>query len=219
MTNVYFIPGMCVNGKVFDQIHLPVGYEKQYLEWHVPQENESLETYITIMARTIDTTQPFILVGYSLGAIIMQEMNHFLQPEKNIVISSVKDTEEMPPFIRLAGKSRVAQYIPKSLFMTNNTIAYFFARFIYDMSRKEIEQCVTHTSPAYMKWAINQITTWTPQRPCPNLYHIHGTKDQTFPYKRIKDAVLIEDGDHLMVIKKPEEVSKALSNILLSANQ
>jgi hypothetical protein len=80
-------------------------------------------------------------------------------------------------------------------------------------------QCVTHTTPAYMKWAISQITTWVPQGPCPNLYHIHGTKDQTFPYRRIKNAVLIEDGDHLMVMKKPEAVNKALNDMLLSANQ
>jgi hypothetical protein len=200
---------------VFDKIRLPDGYEKKYIEWHVPDENESLETYVQTMAKDINTSKPFILAGYSLGAIIMQEMNQFLKPEKNIVISSIKNKEEIPPLIRLAGKSRIAKYIPQSLFMANDTIAYLFAHFIYDMSREEVEECVTCISPVYMKWSVYQITNWAPKTVCENLYHIHGTKDQTFPYKQIQNAYLVEGGDHLMVLKKPEEVSKVLNDIFL----
>jgi hypothetical protein len=214
--NVYFISGMCVNCKVFDKIQLPDGYEKKYIEWYVPNKNESLEIYVRTMTKRIDTTKPFILVGYSFGAIIMQEMNQFLTPKKNIVISSIKSKSEIPLLIRFAGKSRIAKYVPKLLFIANDTMAYFFAHFIYDMSREEIKQYVTCTSPVYMKWAVYQIANWIPKVACKNLYHIHGIKDQTFPYKQIKDAYTIEGGDHLMVMKKADEVSKILTDILLS---
>ncbi len=78
----------------------------------------------------------------------------------------------------------------------------------------DIEQCVTYTSPEYMKWASYQITHWEPTIKIENLYHIHGTKDQVFPGKQIQDALFIEDGDHLMVMKKAEEVNRLLSEIL-----
>jgi hypothetical protein len=213
--NAYFIPGMCLNCKVFDNIQLPNGYEKKYIEWHVPENNEDLNTYARSMAKSIDTASPFILIGYSLGAIIMQEMNRFLKPEKNIILSSIKHKDERPPFIRIAGKTKIPKYIPEFLLTSNDTINYLFAHFIYDMTREEVEQCVTCTSPKYIKWAADQITKWTPTVHCENLYHIHGTNDQTFPFKLIKEAIAIEKGDHLMPLKKAEEVSKTIAEIIV----
>jgi hypothetical protein len=213
--DVYFIPGLCVNCKVFDGIVLPEKYEKKYIEWHIPADNETLEEYTRKMAENIDASKPFVIVGYSLGAIIMQEMNKFLRPEMNIVISSMKNKEERPLFFRFVKKTRLAKIFPKQLFAINNKkITYLFARLIYKMADDDIEKCVTQTSPSYMKWTVFQITEWMPTLQCKNLYHIHGTKDQTFPVKQIKNACLIEGGDHIMVLKKTEEINKALKTIL-----
>ena len=71
---VYFISGMCYNCKVFDKLRLPKGYKKAYIEWFIPSPDESLSEYAHKMAKTIDTSRPFILIGYSFGAVIMQEM-------------------------------------------------------------------------------------------------------------------------------------------------
>ena len=79
---VYFISGMCYNCKVFDKLRLPKGYKKAYIEWFIPSPDESLSEYAHKMAKTIDTSRPFILIGYSFGAVIMQEMTLFLKPEK-----------------------------------------------------------------------------------------------------------------------------------------
>lgn len=89
-TNVYFISGMCYNCSVFDKLRLPKGYKKQYLEWHIPRPDESLREYAKTMAKYIDTKRPFILVGYSFGAVIMQEMSYFLSPKKSIIIPHSK---------------------------------------------------------------------------------------------------------------------------------
>ena len=215
MIKVYFLSGMCVNCKVFDKIELPAGYEKQYIEWHIPKDDETLEEYTRAMASHIDTNQPFILVGYSLGGIIMQEMNKFLKPEKNILISSVKNINEIPPLFRIAKKTLITKHLPKQLYTTNKSISNLFTRLVYNMSIDDIEQCVTYTAPEYMKWASYQITHWKPTIKIDKLYHIHGTKDQIFPYKRIQNAFFIENGDHLMVMKKAKEISQILNEIIL----
>jgi hypothetical protein len=90
---VYFISGMCVNCKVFDSIILPDGYEKHYIEWNIPEGSETIEEYAFKLAERIDQSQPFIIIGYSLGGIVMQEMNKFLRPEKNILIYQKQDRE------------------------------------------------------------------------------------------------------------------------------
>jgi hypothetical protein len=205
---------MCVNCKVFDKIELPTNYEKEYIEWHIPEKEETLEAYTRTMANSIDTTQPFMLVGYSFGGVIMQEMNKFLHPKKNILISSMKSIEEIPPLFRIVKKTHIVKCIPKILYTTNKSLSNLFTRLVYRMPMNDIEQCVTYTSPEYIKWTIYQITQWTPTVKIDNLYHIHGTKDQIFPCKYIRNAFFIEGGDHLMVMKKAKEVNRILNKII-----
>lgn len=47
---VYFVSGMCNPCSVFDNIVLPEGYEKVYIEWLIPKEDELLEAYAIRMA-------------------------------------------------------------------------------------------------------------------------------------------------------------------------
>lgn len=216
--NVYFISGMCVNCKVFDEIKLPPGYKKIYIEWYTPNGRETLQEYTRNMAKEINTDEPFILVGYSFGGIIMQEINKFLYSEKNILISSIKIKNERPFLFRVAQTSQILKYIPQKLYTVNKTLSNIFTKLIYNMSLDEIEKYVSHTSPAYMKWATYQITNWYSDDYCNNLWHIHGTNDQIFPYKLVKDVITIEDGDHLMVMRKADEINQILNTILLDIN-
>ena len=209
---VYFLPGMCVNCKVFDKITLPEGYEKVYIEWLHPQE-ESFGEYVRRMAASIHTGEPFILVGYSMGGIIVQEMNHFLQPEKNILISSIKSMDEIPPLFRLAKKTHLNK-IPKQIYRVDKRVSNLFAQWLFSMNSDEIELCVAYTSPEYLQWAIYNITEWEPAGECPNLYHIHGTKDLIFPFKQINNALPVKGGDHVMILRKTEEINQIINNVL-----
>jgi len=214
--NVYFISGMSANCKVFNRLKLPDGFHKKYIEWFIPEGTESLEEYARKMAQNIDDTQPFILVGYSLGGIIIQEMNKFLKPEKNIIIASMKSEKEIPPMFRLGRQVQFAQRFPIEFIMKNDTVVDLFARLIYGARKEEAGLYISYTDPVYTKWALQRILEWKPSVVCQNLYHIHGARDQVFPSKYISDAHIIEKGDHLMVIKRFREVNMALNEILLS---
>lgn len=212
---VYFIPGMCNSCTVFDDLVLPQGYERKYLEWHIPRENETLNEYARSMAKDIDVSHPFVLIGYSLGAILMQEMNTFLSPQKNIVISSMKNIDEIPSLFKFAKKINFVKLVPKSVFGATKFITNIFTRFIYTMPTETVSKCMVVTDPAYVRWAVFQITNWTPTMDCPCIYHIHGAKDQIFPVKQIHDAYIVENGDHLMVMEYPEDVSHYIRKILV----
>lgn len=84
--NVYFISGMCYNCGVFDKLKLPKGFKKKYIEWHIPRPDESLDEYARVMAGKIDTSHPFVLVGYSFGAVIMQEMDRKARKKHNNLV-------------------------------------------------------------------------------------------------------------------------------------
>lgn len=213
-TNVYFISGITANCRVFDQLELPDGYNKIYIEWIIPDIDDTLAVYARKMAGSIDTTQPFILVGYSFGGIIIQEVNRFLNPLKNIIIASVKNLDEYPPLLRFGRKIKFAEKFPWWSLTDNQKIKDILARFVYQSRNIDMFEYVSYTDPVYMKWSVHQILCWKPGPDCPNLFHIHGTRDITFPHKYIKNAYLVERGDHLMVIKRPKQINTLLAEIL-----
>lgn len=214
-TKVYFISGMCYNCSVFDRLRLPEGFRKHYLEWYVPRPDETLEEYARTLAAEIDTSRPFILVGYSFGAVIMQEMSHFLKPEKSIVISSFKRAEEVPNLFRAVRRTRLARKMPLKAFSSTEFVVSAFNRLVYHAPNRTLTRYMTQTDPVYIKWAVEQITDWVPNNRCEHLYHIHGTCDQIFPFEHLCNVLAIEGGDHLMVVKRAKRVSSILCAILL----
>ena len=213
--NVYFISGMCYNCKVFDRLRLPEGFVKRYIEWHVPRPDETLTEYARTMALVIDTSRPFALVGYSFGAVVMQEMLRFLSPEKSVIISSFKRKEEIPTLFRAAGKARLARKVPDRVFSSTDFITGAFNRLVYHLPNGKMVKYMTQTDPVYIRWAVECITEWVPDSRHDRLYHIHGTSDQVFPFRNLRDAFPVKGGDHLMVVCKARKVSAILSSILL----
>ncbi|WP_029902245.1 alpha/beta hydrolase [Prevotella sp. 10(H)] len=214
-TDVYFISGMCYNCSVFDKLKLPKGFNKKCIEWHIPRPDESLEEYAREMAKAIDTSRPFVIVGYSFGAVIMQEMNKFLSPVKSVIISSFKSRTEIPALFRAVRMTNLVERVPNRLYSSTDFVTSAFNRLVYNMPTSELASVMTYVDPVYVKWATKQITEWIPAENCKHLYHIHGTLDQIFPYENIRNAFPVEDGDHLMVLKKADVVSSILSGILL----
>ena len=212
--NVYFISGMCYNCRVFDKLVLPTGYKKINIEWLDPQMNESLDEYTCKMIKHIDTKSPFILVGYSFGAVIIQEMNKYISPQKNIIISSFKSKEEIPALFRFAKMTHIVEKTPWLVYSSTDFITNIFNKFV-GIPTSEVKEYMTCVDPIYIKWSATQIINWMPPENCSNLYHIQGTADQIFSFKQMKNVYPISGGDHLMLLKKPDEVSKVLKIILM----
>jgi len=213
---VYFVSGLAAGCNVFDRIKLPYGFEKKYIEWYIPKEKETLEEYAENLSRFVDQSAPFSLIGYSFGGIVIQEMNRYLKPEKNIIISSIKDESEIPPLLRLGRKIHFTERFPMDFFSKDSILTELFTRYIYNIKPFESNKYLTCTDPFYLKWSIEKILNWKPSLKCENLYHIHGTDDHVFLFKLIKNAYRITSGDHMMVLKKNREISRLLEAILVN---
>ena len=68
--------------------------------------------------------------------------------------------------------------------------------------------------PQFIRRAMHCISTWKRQIPPDGIYHIHGTKDHTLPYRRIKGAIPVADGSHMMIYLRAEEISRIIVEIL-----
>lgn len=213
--NVYFVSGMCYNCSVFDKLELPQGFRKAYIEWIIPNRYETIGEYSRKMARRINTRHPFVLVGYSFGGVIVQEMSKFLSPRKIILISSYKSKKEIPALFRFARATNIIEKAPETVFSSTGFVTSVFNKIVYDMPNVELAKYMTVVDPAYIRWAARQIVNWVPEGlRNTRLYHIQGTKDQIFSYDKMDDVYPVSGGDHLMVLKHAAEVSRILAMIL-----
>ena len=112
-THIYFMPGLAASSNIFEYIRLPNNkYELHFLEWLIPEsDDESIEQYSKRLCEKVEHTNP-VLVGVSFGGIIVQEMSEFIQPDKIILISSIKNENEMPGRFLFLKKSKIYRLFP-----------------------------------------------------------------------------------------------------------
>ena len=98
---VYFMPGLAASPTIFENIKLPEDqFEMHFLEWFLPNDKESIESYALRMTDKIQDENP-VLVGVSFGGILVQEMAKHIKTQNVIIISSVKSNTEFPPRLKI----------------------------------------------------------------------------------------------------------------------
>ena len=70
-------------------------------------------------------------------------------------------------------------------------------------------------SPAYLDWSIDRIVNWQQKEPLPRTIHIHGDKDPVFPIQYIKNAVVVKNGTHIMIINRYKWFNENLNSLIL----
>lgn len=216
--HVYFMPGMAASSSIFERIQLPTEtFEMHLLEWFLPNKNESLKDYAKRMAKNINH-EDVILVGVSFGGILVQEMKPFVNPNKVIIISSVKSNAEFPRHFKVAKSTKAYKLIPTKLFENIELLAKFtFGSSILKQRIKLYEKFLSVRDKVYLDWAIEQIINWERTEIDNEIIHIHGDADEVFPIKHIKTSIQVKDGTHIMILTKYKWLNENLPKIMLDS--
>lgn len=209
------MPGLGASSKIFDFIFLPKdSFQLHYLEWIIPlSEEESIQELCLRISEQI-TEKNCVLVGVSFGGIMVQEMSRIVNPKKTIIISSIKSSLELPKRLRIPKITKAYKLFPDKAI---GKIAGYVERLFPNILKKKIHQFNTYLSvrdPLYLRWAIFNVLHWEESEPIPNLYHIHGNKDEIFPSTHISDYIKVENGTHAMILNKAKKINKILLKIL-----
>ncbi|MEL6194804.1 MAG: alpha/beta hydrolase [Bacteroidota bacterium] len=211
---VYLLPGQGADERLFSKIRIEGEYVIQPIEYVDPAKGMSMSDYAHILADQIDTSQPSILIGVSLGGMLATELADMIPVEKVIIISSAKGRQELPSRYTLQRKLPLYKIIP-------GQIIRFGARVlqpILEPAGKEnnhlFQQMLRDKSSRFLKEATAMILEWERTTHSDKIIHIHGDKDHTLPIKHINYDYLIEGGEHVMVMTRAEEISKLLNKIL-----
>lgn len=209
------MPGLAAGPEIFENLELSKElYEFHYLTWKKPLAlEETIANYAMRMAEEIQHKNP-VLVGVSFGGIIVQEMSKFIDVKKIIIISSVKSKNELPKRFKIASKSKIYKLFPTSIVTNFEDYAKYFVGKHLEKKAKLYKKYLSVRGKKYIKWSIHNAINWNQETALDNITHIHGTKDEIFPIKSIKNAIEIENGNHSMIIIKAKQISKIIHESL-----
>lgn len=214
--HVYMMPGLAANSSIFEFIELPKErFEIHLLDWMIPTRGESLQEYAKRMSKFIKHDKA-VLLGVSFGGVVVQEMAQFLDLRRLIIVSSVKCQRELPRRMRYASRSKLFKLIPTSMV---NHIDVLGKLVIGDFAKKRIElykKYLSITDTSYLDWAIENMVCWDQREPMQEVVHIHGDKDEIFPYKYIEGCITVPGGTHIMIINRFRWFNEHLEEIILT---
>ena len=207
---LYLISGLGADRRVFDFLDLH-GFKLIHIDWIKPLEDEKIESYTRRLLQQIKTSRP-TMIGVSFGGIIAIEMAKHIETDKLILISSVRTKGDIPFRHRLAGNLQLNKLIPAPLYRKANFVVYW----LFGVKKKEekelLKAIMDDSDNDFVDWATNSIVTWNNEQQLPNIITIHGTADRIFPFREADYTV--NEGGHLMVVSKADEVSHILRKIL-----
>jgi pimeloyl-ACP methyl ester carboxylesterase len=210
----YFISGLGADERVYENIKLPDEYIIKHIKWLEPERNESFPSYCLRLSQQIDPSTSFVLIGMSLGGLVAIELNKYLKPEKTILISTVISNKQFSIVFKLVKLLQLHKITPAFLLKIPSPFAYWFFGIDSENEKQLLKSFMKNVTDTYLKWSIDKVINWENTEKPSRLYHIHGTADKIFPYRKLKPDITIVNGGHLMVHNKPEELNNALASIL-----
>lgn len=212
MKHIYCISGFGADEKMFSKFQFS-DHEIHFINWIIPQKDEVIELYAKRLLQQVHHINP-ILIGLSFGGMMCIEIAKQLKTEMVIIISSIKSTDEMPGWMRLAGKLKLNKIFPMRSFKLLEAIENYNLGINTKEEKLLISGYRKNIDIVYASWAINIILNWKNTVQVKNLYHIHGNKDRIFSIKNIKADYIIKNGGHLMILNKSKEVNECIHSIL-----
>lgn len=213
--HVYCMPGLAANPTIFEMIQLPrEKFRIHWLDWLLPKGNERLVDYTARLCKKIEHENP-VLIGVSFGGVIVQEMSQLMKVSRVIIISSVKSEKELPRRMRFARCTKAFKILPTSL---ARHVDAFEKIAVGDFAKKRAKlykKYLSITDTRYLDWSIEQMVCWERPEPYEGVVHIHGDRDEIFPYKYIDGCITVKGGTHVMIINRFRWFNDHLEEIIL----
>ncbi|MDX1906550.1 MAG: alpha/beta hydrolase family protein [Bacteroidia bacterium] len=212
---LYMIPGFGADARSFQYLALPPGTEPIYIEYLPIMRHETMEAYAHRLATQIDTTQPFSLLGVSMGGMLAIEISQFLHPEQVIIVASAKTEDEV------AFRYHLMRYLP-----LHKIIGDRITRTLSPIGRRLFEpegqpweplyrQMIRDKPRHFLTRSVHMISRWKNDTFPAGLIHIHGKIDHTLPFRNIRNPdYVIAHGGHMMIISCAGEISQILASVL-----
>lgn len=211
---VYLIPGQGADARLFKNLDIDTAFQVKNIEYFTPEKDWDMERFAKELAKQIDTTQTFSIIGVSLGGMLATEMADFLHPEKVIVISSAKSRKEFPGRYRFQKIVPVYWVVPGIAIKTGARILQPLVEPDRNKDKATFKSMLRNKDPLFLKRTTTMILTWKRESYSNKIVHIHGDIDKTLPPRFVQYDYLVEDGSHMMVLTRGKLISELIYGIM-----
>jgi pimeloyl-ACP methyl ester carboxylesterase len=212
--SIYLISGQGADNRLFEKIKLDERFIIKHISYFTPTKGSTMESFAKELAKQIDTTQPFILIGTSLGGMLATEMNDFLNPELTVIISSAKNRNELPLRYRFQKQFPVYKIVPSPIVKMGAKILQPLVEPDRNKHMATFKAMLNAKDSKFLSRTVRMIVTWNRTDHSKNIIHIHGNKDNTIPIKNVQYDYLIQGGSHMMTLTRGEEINQLILQIL-----
>ncbi|TWJ00884.1 pimeloyl-ACP methyl ester carboxylesterase [Mucilaginibacter frigoritolerans] len=213
MSRIFLIPGLGADTRVYNNIDLK-GFDVTRVDWIAPDSTDTLSTYTQKIVSQYNISNNSIIIGNSLGGMIAIEIAKHLPVKKVILISSIKTIDEAPGYFKFFRRFPIYKIIPGKAFTSVDSLVEPLFGHMSKADSWLFRDMLKKSSPVFIKWAMGAVLKWKNKTIPPNVIHITGDRDLVFSYKRIKDAIIVKGGTHIMIFDKAQEINKILKSIL-----
>ncbi len=213
MSKIFLISGMGADERLFKNLSLP-DFDLVAIYWIEPERNDTLATYATKLIKHFSIVPQSSLIGVSLGGMISVEIAKQVQLKHVFIISTIKSIEEAPVFYKFFRAFPVYKFLSGKLIIY---LGFLIKPFMGQIAGKEGDlfyRMLKNTSPSFLLWSMHAALYWDNVIVLTNIVHFIGDADLVFSYKRIKDAIVIPNGTHVMVFTHGDEISKLIKEKL-----
>ncbi len=211
---IYLFPGQGADYRLYKNISFPKAFDTVHISYPVPLKKESMSSFARRFIPLINQDEPYILMGVSLGGMICTELADVLHPQKVIVISSAKKRSELPKRYTFMAKSHLNRLVPKGLVKFGARTLQGIVEPDRRYDRSTFRDMLKKKDPLYLKRSADMIICWEREHYQENIVHIHGDADNTIPIENVAYDYLVEEGSHMMVLTRGEEISRIIYEIL-----
>lgn len=204
---VYLLPGIGCDPRLYDRIDLG-GLDVAKLSWPPFPPGCTLATIAHAMRAQVDTDEPHILAGVSMGGMVAQELAALTKPEKVVLISSWTGPGEWSLLARAGSGFQLYRSITHFTMWATWPIKRVLGqrdrvtdRLLWEMACAETARKIRIGTGAILRW---KGSPWKGP-----VVRIHGDNDSVVPMRFPVDHV-VRGGAHIMVLTRAEEVSRAL---------
>lgn len=211
---VYCMPGMAASPKIFEYLDFPKPFQIHLLSWIPPKKQETLSAYAQRMCERIEYEHP-VLLGVSFGGVLVQEMAKHIPVRNTVIVSSIKNREELSFPMKMAQKTNAHKLLPTQWINNIDHLALF--TFGKGIKKRLVmyQRYLSERNPEYLNWAIDALVQWEQIESPKEILHIHGASDTVFPIKNLSNPFIKIKGGHAAIITQAKWFNEELPKLLL----
>ena len=212
---IYLISGQGADERLFKNLKINNSFEVENIEYFTPEKGWDMKDFAQALSSKIDTNRTFYIIGVSLGGMLATEMGDFLNPEKIIIVSSAKSFNEFPGRYRFQKKIPIYKIVPAGVVKFGAQVLQPIVEPDRKYDSETFAAMLKDKSKKFLKRTSTMILEWDRVNYRKDIIHIHGNNDHTIPIKNVDYDYLIEDGSHMMILTRGDEMSELINRILL----